>query len=342
MPKKILIIQTASIGDVILSTALAETLHKAFPDAEISYLVRKGYDSLFHNHPFIRNVFVWDKKRMKYCILLSLIGQVRRMKFDVVVNVQRFASSGLITALSGAPVKSGFVKNPLSFLFTIKSEHRIDIHDNPEHEIVRNHRLIADLVPGKPLKPRLYPSDADFETAKHWARKRFITISPASLWFTKQYPQDKWVDFINNISDDIEVILLGSAADSELCARISGKSNHENIIILTGIFTLLQSAALMKYALMNYTNDSAPMHLASAMNAPVAAVYCSTVPAFGFGPLSDESHIIETTEELPCRPCGLHGYKSCPLGHFNCALNIHTEQLLNILPTDARKDKRRN
>ena len=78
----------------------------------------------------------------------------------------------------------------------------------------------------------------------------------------------------------------------------------------------------MKDAEMNYVNDSAPLHLAGAMNAPVTVVYCSTIPDFGFGPLSDNSKIIETKLDLKCRPCGLHGYKECPLTHFKCAHSI--------------------
>jgi heptosyltransferase-2 len=87
----------------------------------------------------------------------------------------------------------------------------------------------------------------------------------------------------------------------------------------------------MKDAVMNYVNDSAPLHFASAVNAPTTAVYCSTVPSFGFGPLSDKSYIVEKTESLYCRPCGLHGYKACPEGHFRCAFEIRDEQLLETL-----------
>jgi len=83
---------------------------------------------------------------------------------------------------------------------------------------------------------------------------------------------------------------------------------------------------------MNYLNDSAPMHFASAVNAPVTAVYCSTIPGFGFGPLSDKKFILETKQLLDCRPCGLHGYKACPRGHFHCAWHIADEQLLATLP----------
>ena len=87
-------------------------------------------------------------------------------------------------------------------------------------------------------------------------------------------------------------------------------------------------AALMEGAAMNYVNDSAPLHIASAMNAPVTAVFCSTVPAFGFGPLRENGRVVETTEKLDCRPCGLHGHRACPKGHFRCALGIGVEQVV--------------
>jgi ADP-heptose:LPS heptosyltransferase len=82
---------------------------------------------------------------------------------------------------------------------------------------------------------------------------------------------------------------------------------------------------------MNFTNDSAPMHLASAMNAPVTAVFCSTIPEFGFGPLSDDSMIIQTEEQLECRPCGLHGHEQCPEKTFNCAYTIPVTKFIERL-----------
>lgn len=96
---------------------------------------------------------------------------------------------------------------------------------------------------------------------------------------------------------------------------------------LCGQLSFLQSAALMEGALMNYVNDSAPMHMCSAVNAPVCAVYCSTVPGFGYGPLSDRSFVIQSQEALPCRPCGIHGHKACPEGHFRCATGIDVNRM---------------
>jgi heptosyltransferase-2 len=80
---------------------------------------------------------------------------------------------------------------------------------------------------------------------------------------------------------------------------------------------------------MNYTNDSAPLHLCSAVNAPVRAVFCSTIPEFGFGPLSGNSGVVQSHLELPCKPCGNHGKSACPKGHFDCG-KISLTDLLSI------------
>jgi heptosyltransferase-2 len=156
------------------------------------------------------------------------------------------------------------------------------------------------------------------------------------VWFTKQYPPEKWAAFIRLLPDRYTVCLLGAQSDHAGCEQIREMAGAGHTIInLSGQLSFLQSAALMKDAEMNYVNDSAPMHFASAVNAPVTAVYCSTIPAFGFGPLSDERFIVEIKEPLDCRPCGLHGYKACPKGHFHCAWKIEDTQLLQTLTGGA-------
>jgi heptosyltransferase-2 len=154
---------------------------------------------------------------------------------------------------------------------------------------------------------------------------------PASVWFTKQYPVEKWIDLINNFPSAYYIFLLGGKEDAGVCEKIKENSGNNKIEILTGKLNFLSSVALMKNAAMNYTNDSAPLHFASAVDAPVTAIFCSTVPAFGFYPLSSKSFRVETKEILSCRPCSLHGLKACPLGHFKCAYTIETSQLLSTL-----------
>lgn len=328
-PHRFLIVQTAFIGDVILATSLVEKLHSHFPDATIDFLLRKGNESLLKNNPYVNDVLIWDKKNGKYRDLLRLIRVIRPRRYDKVINLQRFGATGLLTALSGASEKIGFSKNPFARFFTHQIEHQIapDIH-----EINRNTELVSWFTNRTALKPKLYPSAEDLERIKPYQTKPYICIAPTSVWFTKQYPEEKWGDFLRQLPDQLTVYLLGAPSDSQAAERIRQQAGNERVVNLSGKLSFLESAVLMKGAQMNYVNDSAPMHLASAVNAPTTAVFCSTVPQFGFGPLADNAHLVEIEEMLDCRPCGLHGRKACPLGHFQCAYGIRTEQLMESLP----------
>lgn len=325
--KQILIVQTAFIGDVILATGLIEKIHQFYPEAAIDFALRKGNESLLKNHPKLREVHIWDKKGGKYKNLFRLIGKIRRQRYDLVVNIQRFANSGMLTAFSGAKVKIGFDKNPFSWAFTHKIAHRIE---EGVHETERNNDLVKALTDDRVERPRLYPSEEDFEKVKPYTGTPYICMAPASVWFTKQYPKEKWTDLIKALPFEGKIYLLGAPGDKELCDEIIDKSGAEHVQNLCGAISLLQSAALMKTAVINYVNDSAPMHLASSVNARTCAIYCSTVPEFGFGPLSDFAEVVEVGEKLDCRPCGLHGYKACPKGHFKCGYDIDTQQLISV------------
>lgn len=325
--KTILIIQTAFIGDVILSTVLIEQLKKHYPEAKIDFLLRKGNESLLQGHPHLREVLIWNKKKQKQKNLLKILKRIRKARYDVLINLQRFTSSGILTALSGAKLKIGYDKNPLSFFFNKKVKHQIG---DGTHEVVRNLSLIQDLTDGEMLRPRLYPSEADYDTVRSYQDMPYICMAPASVWFTKQWAKEKWIELLDHLDQNYRVYLLGSPADQSFAEGIAQGSQHQNVVNLAGKLSLLASAALMQKAKMNYVNDSAPMHLASAVNAPTCAIFCSTVPSFGFGPLADQSSVVEISEKLSCRPCGLHGQKACPEGHFKCAKGIQVTQLLDV------------
>ena len=336
-PHRILIIQTAFLGDAILATSTLESLHRAFPEAALDFLVRKGHEGLFKGHPYLHEVLVWDKKKDRYKNLWKLLQHIREQRYDQVITLQRFASTGFLTAFSGAKERIGFDKNPLSFTFTHTSPHDTS---QGTHEIARNFTLIKNQVQGTPQKPRLYPAESDYSAVKKYQLARYLCIAPASVWFTKQYPAERWAELINQLPPEYPIYILGSPADNVLGNKIMDLAlRKENLTNLCGSLSFLESAALMQNATMSYVNDSAPMHMASAMNAPVCAVYCSTVPTFGFGPLSDKSYIVEIEEPLYCRPCGLHGHKTCPEGHFRCAKEIRTERLLEILDGEDKKEE---
>ena len=332
MMKKILIIQTAFIGDVVLATGILEKLHQYYPAAELDFLVRKGNESLLSHHPFLHEVLIWQKKESKYKHLFQLLTQIRNTKYDAVINLQRYGATGFLTAFSKAKLTIGFDKNPFSFLFSRKITHTFSgTKGEVLHEIERNHLLIKSLTDGMAAKPKLYPNTEDMDFVKPFQTRPYICIAPASVWFTKQFPTNKWIDFIKHLPVSFDIYLIGGPTDAPLCNEIVVVNVHPNVVSLAGKLNFLQSAALQKGATMNYVNDSAPMHFASSVNAPVTAVYCSTIVGFGYGPLSDKSFVVEIEETLSCRPCGLHGKKACPLGHFNCANKITHEQLLEVI-----------
>lgn len=326
--QRFLIIQTAFIGDVVLATGMVEKLHQVYPEAQINFFVRKGNEGLLANNPFLNEILIWDKKQNKFSNLFKILQQIRSIPYDKVINLQRFASTGFLTAFSNAKEKIGYDKNPFRFLFSKKIKH---IMNDGRHEVERNHELIKGFTDAVFAKPKLYPSENDFKFIEAYATQQYICIAPSSVWFTKQYPVEKWIEFISVIPRLYKIFLLGGKEDKNLCDIIASSSTNNNTEVLAGKLNFLQSAALMKNAVMNYVNDSAPLHFASAMNAPVTAIFCSTIPSYGFGPLSDNSFIIETKEPLSCRPCTLHGRKACPLGHYKCAFTIETSQLLNSI-----------
>jgi heptosyltransferase-2 len=351
---KILVIQTAFIGDVILATGILEKLHQKFPQSQLDFMIRKGNESLLEGHIFIANLLIWDKQNQKYTALWQLLKKIRATKYDLIINLQRFASMGFLTAFSGAKETIGFDKNPFSFLFSKKIKHIISENSSKNfieniHEIERNHALIADLTDNVAHKPRLYPQEKDYLFVKPYQTSNYVCFAPTSVWFTKQFPLERWAEVAQKINEiynkqnlqNVVIYLLGAKSDQKKCEEIAQKITEnldknittstnaiEKVVNLAGKLNLLQSAALMQFAKMNFVNDSAPMHLASALNAPTRAFYCSTLPAFGFYPLSDDSKIIELEQKLACRPCGLHGHAKCPEKHFKCAFEIVLDEKL--------------
>ena len=312
--KRFLIIQTAYIGDVILATPLIENLASNFPDSKIDFLVKKGNEQLLQNHPILSKVFVLDKSQ-KIKSIYNLICQFRKEKYHAIFNLHRFTSSGLITLLSRSDKRYGFNKNPFSFAYTFAYDHKIG---NGTHEVDRNLKVISAICSTVSTKPKLFPSNSDFDFVSEYKEGFYFCIAPSSVWFTKQVPKQKWVELIQSVSkNSMSIYLLGAQSDQILCEEILIDSGVKRIQNLSGKLSLMQSAALMRDAKMNFVNDSGPLHIASAMNAPVSVFFCSTIPEFGFGPLSDESEIIEV-KNLECRPCGIHGHKACPKGHFKC------------------------
>ena len=206
----------------------------------------------------------------------------------------------------------------MSFSYSRKINHSLDAN---KHEVARNLECVKQYGITNFVRPSLYPSNLDFENVHVYANEKYFCLAPSSVWYTKMLPLAKWVELIKFLEKKGKVYLLGGPSDFPLCESIIEQSTSKNTTNFAGKFSFLESAALMKSAMRNFVNDSGPLHICSAMNAPVTAFFCSTITGFGFGPLSEDAKVIEV-ENLKCRPCGIHGHKVCPLGHFKCGFDI--------------------
>ncbi|MDF5691170.1 glycosyltransferase family 9 protein [Aquirufa aurantiipilula] len=323
---KVLLIQTAFLGDAVLATALLEKIRMESPDTEIHILVRKGNESLFKAYPYtnLKTVWSYDKSR-KWSSWLELRRDLSKEHFDAVYVIQRFLGMGLLSLCIGAKRVFGFDKNPMSLFFTEKVRHE---WGTGIHEVERNTALVKSWLGEKVFKPYLRTPKIDLATEMQ--KKEYICISPGSVWETKRLPIRIWIEFIQLLPENQVVVLMGSPGEIELSDQIAAAFQGSNRIVLneTGKHPLLASAYIFQQSKMSFVNDSGPMHICSAENVPTVAVYCSTVPSFGFGPLADWNRIVETKHVLDCRPCGDHGKKNCPLGHYACGEGIEAKSLL--------------
>lgn len=317
MKRRILLIQTAFIGDAILSTSTLSSLSDLGFECDV--LVRKGNEVFYENHPDCSRVLIWNKKGFvgKYKSLISLHKSIRNAKYYAIINLQRFAATGFLTAFSGTNITLGFSQNPFSFAFRHRIKH--GVREN-FHESERNLELIRLAFPDAKLRsPNLHLNQQIMDSVSHYKQEKYICIFPGSVWFTKRLSNAKWVELIKLLPTDYTVYFLGAPNEIELCSAIiaDGSQFHAKLKNLCGKLSLMQSAALGKGAEMNYCNDSSPVHFLSAVNANISAFFLSTAPIFGFYPISKNASIQEV-ENLACKPCGMVGKANCPEGHFNC------------------------
>ncbi|MDP1677156.1 MAG: lipopolysaccharide heptosyltransferase II [Bacteroidota bacterium] len=327
-PKRILVFQTAFLGDVILTLPMIQMLYKKFPDASIDVVTTPIASELLANHPAISTVIPYDKRKSQKGIagILSLLHQLRKNQYDLAIVPHRSLRSAIVIGLSG-------IKNRISFSTSSGSlfYNHIVHYEKSKHEIERNLSLITplDITVQQKEFPSLYPSTADnividkflfdMEILEHHS---MIAIAPGSVWKTKRWLLERFSELsLMLASAGYEIVIIGGKEDSELGRAIIETAKHKSIHDATGKFSLLQSAELIRRCKTLVTNDSAPLHIGVAMRTPIVAIFGATVPEFGFGPYGKNDIVVET-KNLPCRPCAIHGGNECPIGTFVCMKNI--------------------
>lgn len=335
-PQKILVVQTAFLGDVILTLPMIQVLKRAYPQAEIDVITTPAAAPLLR-HPDISAVIPYDKRNTQRGIggILSLARMIRSRRYDIAVVPHRSFRSAVVTALGGIPMRIGLSAAAGKFLYT-----HIVPYEKSRHEIERNLNLLSALsipLPAKEL-PSLYPDEPAMQSVNKFLFEReilneqaMVAIAPGSVWNTKRWLAERYAELSLQLAErGCEVVIIGGREDSELGRAIAESAKHKKIHDATGSLTLLESAALIGRCSVLVTNDSAPLHLGVAMRTPVVAVFGATIPEFGFAPYGERDVVIET-KGLRCRPCGIHGGKTCPTGTFDCMKRIDTKTVYDAV-----------
>ena len=331
---KIVIFQTAFLGDVILTLPVAQALRRAFPHVRIDLVTTPQAAALAMHHPSIDTVIPFDKKKSQSGLLgmLHCARQLRKNQYDIAIVPHRSLRSAIIVRMSGIPMRIGFTSSAGRVLYTQRIPYVAS-----RHEVERNLSLLSALgvITAEKEIPMVYPDAEDAKVVEKFlfeqeilAPERCIALAPGSVWNTKLWLPERFAALAHVLAyEGWTVFLTGGKEDKQLCASISAEADHKNIFITAGKFSLLQSAELLRRCKVIVSNDSAPLHLGVAVGTPVVAIFGATVPEFGFAPYGDNHAIVEV-RGLACRPCGIHGGHVCPIGTFDCMKQIDVPSVL--------------
>lgn len=352
MPEATLLVDTSFLGDVLCAEPLVRAAKAQFP-GPLDFLTSSGGAGMLAGHPDLREVLVYDKRGAQRGLggMLRMAKSLRARQYARVYCSHRSWRTAMMLRLSGIPERVCFDNASGAALYT-----RSIPYPQQLHEVERNLALIGGgdwqrprIFPTDAERARAAELVAQLGVAgaagvAGVAGAGFVAIAPGSIWATKRWPEEHYAALVQMlVAAGKSVVVLGGPDDCALSQRILELSasrfgldpaafgldsarlgldpaNFESavpILDLCGKTNLRESYAVLERAACLVSNDSSPMHMGVAADIPVVAVFCSTVPAFGFAPRGDRDIVLEVAG-LSCRPCGIHGHPTCPETHFDC------------------------
>ena len=329
-----LVVQTAFLGDVVLTTPLLAALAERHGPVDV--VTTPAAAPLLETHPAVRRVRAYDKRGRDRGLagLLALAGTLRAEGYETAYLPHRSLRSALLARLARVPRRVGF-HDGWRLLYT-------DVKRRPAtgHEIDRLLAL-ADVKPHQQTPPVLVTTLSDRTAAERVLRDggvaaggTFVALAPGSIWGSKRWPY--YAELAGRLAPRVAVVVVGGAEDRALgdaivaAVRQACPERSEGAVNACGQLSLRESAALIGKAAALVTNDSAPLHFAAAAGTPTVALFGPTLPAFGFGPRGPRD-VALGVDGLSCRPCSRHGPPRCPLGHHHCLRHLLLEQVVAAL-----------
>jgi len=296
--RKILIVKPSSLGDIIHALPLLNAVKTSLPDAEVHWVVARGFEGVLHGHPMIDRLWVINKDEWKRpSRLLSTVSELgslfrglRAERYDLVMDLQGLFRSGLITALSGAPLRVGFsdARELSPVFYNLKIEGGTGIH------AVDRYLRLASLV-GIDTSVIEFPLPSVRKDS--CPAPPYYIVVPGARWSTKRWPVEHFIEVIRNLP--MTAVLVGGREDIGIAGTIASATAGISVDLtgktdLKGLFSVISGAAFM------LSNDSGPMHAAAALSVPVYALFGPTSEVLT-GPYGDCHRVFRA--DVDCAPC---------------------------------------
>jgi len=359
MVQKILVLQTAFLGDMLLSIPLLNHLRKLYPRGEIILFCRKGFGQLFLKTQLVDRVSEIDKGNFEDWWKIK--KKLREEKYDLVVSPHRSFRTALLVFSLSAEKKIGFSSFLSSLVFDESVERPVHFPDglrqlflltpvDPELAInfekinkkfqvdsplasPRDHISIPLWAKMEISYPFLDPPDTKYsvggmtKSLREIMNEKRAFLAPGSQWPTKRWAAQGFVEVGQKLMDQgFATYLVGSEEDLAVTNEV-----HKGIpkaINIAGQTSLVELLFLFKGAEILISNDSGLMHLGSIVQVPTIAIFGPTTLSLGYRPWQDKALVVEKTG-LSCRPCGKHGHLKCPLGTHECMKALKSSEVMH-------------
>ena len=348
--KNIALLQTAFLGDLLLTLPLVKRLRSHYPTASIHMVARKGFEEVLLGLGLVDFFYSVDKSRV-------VKGVHSLPPCDLLISPHQSLSTARQARAVQAPIKIGYRKWWNGFVFSDRVVRPMHLPEalrtlallGPLDEDLRKKISSYEAQSLDSTRLRPVPEWASMalpEKARHLLervelstcpRGPFIVMAPGSVWATKRWRKEGFVGLARLLQrQGYEILLTGSRQERDLGAQIAEATGAVN---LCGQLSIVQSLKLMSKATAVVSNDSGAMHMASAVDTPCVAIFGPTVLGMGYQPWQRQACVVER-RDLDCRPCSLHGTNRCPLGHHNCMGWIQAQDVLSAIEelTSERSD----
>ncbi|UKN00922.1 glycosyltransferase family 9 protein [Paracrocinitomix mangrovi] len=315
--KKILIIRFSSIGDIVLTTPVIRCIKKQL-DAEVHFITKKSYSSLFEVNPYVDKLWTIDKE------VTEVTKALKEEKFDFIVDLHHNLRSFRLKSKLRRPSASFPKLNKHKWMLT-----KLKINKMPSKHIVDRYFEAV-----KPLGVKNDHAGLDYFIPEKWMvsladyniPRKYYSFVIGAKFGTKRLPNEKIIEIIQHL--DKTVVILGGPEDVENAGKIEAVC--ENVVNVVGKINLHQSASILDRSEKVITHDTGLMHIAAAFKKEIVSIWGNTSPAFGMFPYipNEEANFSIHEVELKCRPCSKIGYDRCPKGHFNCMMLQDTKAIV--------------